>query len=520
MSLEFIITNEDGMLAEYKAVTAFPPSTFEQPAGSGMRGDRSARTTMVAGDNAFGTLYLPANTAAAATTPVAIGFHLKVISEGDWVNGDRVDIVDFYNGGTLKGYIELTNSGGDTVVRVNIVDAFNMTATYTDTLDLGTDDHYVQVVASWGAPLLIALYIDGALRGLAASGIPVPTPGPDRVRIGCISSGGAPTITYRVDHVKGGSALGDVAEDVSPPDAPTALTATAVVTGPTFAAVDLAWTDNADDEDGFVLERAPDVAGVAGDWAEIDTAAADAVSYSDTGVDPGRYWYRVAATNVGGDSDYATTTASVMVGGEYRFYLGVGSRTAIDYDTAVAETPAGTATVDIAGLSEDVDYYIAVRAVSAAGTEEENTHRVCRVRAEDGALVGQPPKRLLYAHAEPAAGGAIKFSFAYNADGELGTATHVQVVQCSGRGAAARADADWANPIDEIAIPGNAPWSGLLTDTYEDGETVYLAARAVTATDVGGEISRPDGSPVACDAGGPDAVSYISASQATVDEQL
>ena len=512
MSLEFIITNEDGMLAEYKAVTAFPPSTFEQPAGSGMRGDRSARTTMVAGDNAFGTLYLPANTAAAATTPVAIGFHLKVISEGDWVNGDRVDIVDFYNGGTLKGYIELTNSGGDTVVRVNIVDAFNMTATYTDTLDLGTDDHYVQVVASWGAPLLIALYIDGALRGLAASGIPVPTSGPDRMYVGGKSAGGSPTITIDSDHLAVGAAL----VDVSAPAAPSDLAATA--TGPT--SIGLAWIDNATGETGYKVERAPDSGGAPGTFAQIGTAAAEATAYADSGLTDGAtYWYRVRTYDDVDDSAYSSSDDATL-GGGYRFYLGVGSRTAIDYDTAVAETPAGTATVDIAGLSEDVDYYIAVRAVSAAGTEEENTHRVCRVRAEDGALVGQPPKRLLYAHAEPAAGGAIKFSFAYNADGELGTATHVQVVQCSGRGAAARADADWANPIDEIAIPGNAPWSGLLTDTYEDGETVYLAARAVTATDVGGEISRPDGSPVACDAGGPDAVSYISASQATVDEQL
>jgi len=201
--------------------------------------------------------------------------------------------------------------------------------------------------------------------------------------------------------------------------------------------------------------------------------------------------------------------------GSYRFYLGIGSPEAIDYDTVVATASAGTSSMDVSGLSEDIDYYIGVRTVSAAGVEEDNTHRICRVRVESGELVGQPPNRLTYCRAEPAVDGAIKFSFLYSAEGELGTATHVKVVQCSGRGAAARAAADWDDPIDEIAIPGNSPWSGVLSDTYDDGETVYLAARAVTATDIGGEISRPEGSPVACDASGPDAVGALTVTQAT-----
>ena len=511
MALTFTIDHETPPVEDaYSGGTSeFGSSTYRTNPTAPLQGTYDAKATIVAGGTAYGEASLPANDGSpAATTPLAVGVRLKVDAAADWVNGDRVTLCQFYNGGTVKGYVELVNSAGSTFLRVNVVDAFSGTHTYTDTLDLGTDEHYVQVVAWWGLPMLIALYIDGAMRGLAASGIAVPTPGPDRVRIGCISSGGAPTITYRVDHVKGGSALGDVAEDVSPPDAPTALTATAVVTGPTFAAVDLAWTDNADDEDGFVLERAPDVAGVAGDWAEIDTAAADAVSYSDTGVDPGRYWYRVAATNVGGDSDYATTTASVMVGGEYRVYGPALSAANINYTTPIAYVPAGTATVEVAGLAlaEDTDWWIAVRAVSACGVEEETGSLAC-VHISGGVLIGPPPNRIASATVRPAAAGTLQLDAFYSDVGAAAVATSVRVVRIDGRG-----NMDWdLAPIDTIAIAGTARIRQALTPTYRHGETVRLAMRAYTALGRGGPIYRLG--PVAAAAQGPPAVDYVSLTQ-------
>ena len=99
----------------------------------------------------------------------------------------------------------------------------------------------------------------------------------------------------------GGSALSNVAgaRPAQPlPLAPTLLVAT---TGATVGEIDLAWTDNATDEDSYKVERSDD--GVSG-WVTIDdTLAADSVAYTDTGLTAGQvYYYRVSAVNDAGSS--------------------------------------------------------------------------------------------------------------------------------------------------------------------------------------------------------------------------
>lgn len=68
-------------------------------------------------------------------------------------------------------------------------------------------------------------------------------------------------------------------------------------------AISLAWTDNSEHEDGYSIERDTD----GGGFVEIDTVAADAESYNDTGVATGHtYTYRVKATSTAlGDSEYS-----------------------------------------------------------------------------------------------------------------------------------------------------------------------------------------------------------------------
>jgi titin len=105
------------------------------------------------------------------------------------------------------------------------------------------------------------------------------------------------------------------ASTLSPPAAPSALTATAI----TGVRIDLAWTDNANDEQGFRVERAPDVGGVPGTFALITSPGANVRTYSNTGLANGtRYWYRVRAYNTVGNSAYtndanATTLAPPAV---------------------------------------------------------------------------------------------------------------------------------------------------------------------------------------------------------------
>jgi FtsP/CotA-like multicopper oxidase with cupredoxin domain len=93
-----------------------------------------------------------------------------------------------------------------------------------------------------------------------------------------------------------------------PPLAPSDLTATLEV-GPQ---VSLTWTDNADNETGFVVERSDN----GGAFAVLASLGADAVDYLDTAVLAGNtYDYRVAAFNLGGSSAYATLAAPVVIPG-------------------------------------------------------------------------------------------------------------------------------------------------------------------------------------------------------------
>ena len=95
-----------------------------------------------------------------------------------------------------------------------------------------------------------------------------------------------------------------VATPEDPPLAPTFLTATAV--GGT--SIDLEWTDNANNETGFKIERSTD--GLS--FALIGTTGANVATYSDPTVSPGsQYHYRVRATNTSGDSDYSNTSSVI-----------------------------------------------------------------------------------------------------------------------------------------------------------------------------------------------------------------
>ncbi|MBA4158598.1 MAG: fibronectin type III domain-containing protein, partial [Gemmatimonadetes bacterium] len=99
-------------------------------------------------------------------------------------------------------------------------------------------------------------------------------------------------------------------EQPAAPKAPSNLTVTAVAS----SQIDLSWKDNASNESGFKIERAPDDNGVAGTYTQIATAITNVTSYSDTGLGAGtRYWYRVRAHNGGGHSGYSNAAAATTL---------------------------------------------------------------------------------------------------------------------------------------------------------------------------------------------------------------
>ena len=122
-----------------------------------------------------------------------------------------------------------------------------------------------------------------------------------------------PGTTYfyriRATHPTGGdsdySNLDDATTIQIAPAAPSNLVAAAS----SHTQINLTWTDNANNEASFILERSPD--GV-NDWTLLATPPANATSYSDIGLTPLATWhYRIRATNSAGDSidsDVASAT--------------------------------------------------------------------------------------------------------------------------------------------------------------------------------------------------------------------
>jgi titin len=87
---------------------------------------------------------------------------------------------------------------------------------------------------------------------------------------------------------------------ISPPAAPSGLTATAV----SKSQINLAWKDSAGTESGFRIERSTNGT----TFAQIATVGANVTAYQSTGLSANKtYYYRVRAYNAGGNSTYSNT---------------------------------------------------------------------------------------------------------------------------------------------------------------------------------------------------------------------
>ena len=74
--------------------------------------------------------------------------------------------------------------------------------------------------------------------------------------------------------------------------------------------ITLTWSDNSNNETGFILERSPN--GVDG-FEQIAVLGANDTDYDDSGLSPNtRYYYQIKATNTGGDSGYDKADAFTL----------------------------------------------------------------------------------------------------------------------------------------------------------------------------------------------------------------
>src|SRR5690606_28266833 len=74
--------------------------------------------------------------------------------------------------------------------------------------------------------------------------------------------------------------------------------------------IELFWTDNSNNEEVFILERAEERNGERGSFVPIDNAiTSNTISYLNSGLAPDtKYWYRVKAKNQDGESNYTEST--------------------------------------------------------------------------------------------------------------------------------------------------------------------------------------------------------------------
>ena len=100
----------------------------------------------------------------------------------------------------------------------------------------------------------------------------------------------------------------------APPTNPTTLSALAT----SLTRIDLTWTDTADNEAGFKIERRT---GASGSYMQIAIASPNSNWFSDTsGLRPNtQYFYRVRATNAKGDSAYSNQASATTLAGSALF---------------------------------------------------------------------------------------------------------------------------------------------------------------------------------------------------------
>ena len=172
------------------------------------------------------------------------------------------------------------------------------------------------------------------------------------------------------------------------PVAPSGLTITSVTSG----TVSLAWTDNANNETGFKIQRKQ---GATGTYTQIATLGANVTTYTDADsalLDGTQYYYKVSATNSAGDSPFSnevngiTTlsvptalTATAVSSSQINLTWTDNSVAETGYKieqspvdnlhyTEIATVGPNVTSYNAIGLSEGTKYYYRVRAYNAIAT--------------------------------------------------------------------------------------------------------------------------------------------------------
>jgi hypothetical protein len=272
------------------------------------------------------------------------------------------------------------------------------------------------------------------------------------------------------------------------PNAPSDLTAMPSST----TQIDLAWTDNSNNEDGFAIERKT---GVAGEWGQIDLVGADVTTYNDMDLDPEtEYYYRVLAYNTIGDSAYSNEANATTQAPSEHIYNFVGIEAsdpdynAYDCDVDVF-TFAGSSKNRNSQLEATDQQYVNISADNTAQWETRDP--------------GQNDEVFLWVEMKitEAVGDITQIDLTFNGNTDGGTTTHkIYVLKA---GADWTQDASWVQvgtPLDiepdvdtemtrsittsisdYIDGSGNITWGVYETRSSEDMRINYLEMKVTSA---------------------------------------
>jgi subtilisin family serine protease len=239
---------------------------------------------------------------------------IAAAGNGDWrgraINNDRTPYYPAcYD--TSKGTSTETAASYDAVIAVAAIDSAGAKASWSNygakTVDLGAPG--VNVLSTiptdayaYGSGTSMATpHVTGA-AALYAAANPVATAAQIKAKI---LASVTPTASLSGKTVTGGrlNISKMFLPPPPPPTAPSGLTATAV----SKSQINLAWTDNSDNEAGFKIERSTD----GSNFSQIATVGANVTAYSNTGLARNKlYYYRVRAYNDGGDSAYSNVASA------------------------------------------------------------------------------------------------------------------------------------------------------------------------------------------------------------------
>jgi len=253
----------------YAVIYAYVSNSADDTVSVINTSDNAVTATVDVGDTPWGVAVSPnedyvyvANNLDATVS--AISTHFNTVAATVEVGNDPLGVAVTPSG----DYVYVTNSLDDTV---SVISASTVIAT----VDVG-DAPWGVAVSPSGDYVYVANNLDATVSVISTS---------DNAVANTISVGNSPAGF--------GKFIGG-----KPLQAPSDLVATAV----SDKQIDLSWTDNSYDELGFKIERKKDEE----TFTEIDTANANATSYSDTELSSDTtYYYRVRAYNDAGNSDYS-----------------------------------------------------------------------------------------------------------------------------------------------------------------------------------------------------------------------